>query len=181
MGIRAVKAVFFDRDGVLNEAIVRDGLPYSPPNLEQLKVVADAPEALALLKTAGFLLIVVTNQPEVARGTVTRPEVEAMNTAVNRALPIDQFFICWHDDPDQCRCRKPKPGLIEQAAERYGIDLAHSFLVGDRWRDVDAGAAAGCRTILIDHHYRERPPAKEPDYRARSLAAAARWILENAE
>jgi len=176
-----VRAVFFDRDGVLNEAIVRDGLPYSPGTPDQLKVVADAPAALAQLRAAGFLLIVVTNQPEVSRGKVTRAQVDEMNAALAAALPLDGFMVCWHDDQDACRCRKPKPGLLEEAARQFGIELHRSFLVGDRWRDVDAGAAAGCRTVLIDYHYLERPPAREPDLRTTSLTEAARWILENAE
>jgi D-glycero-D-manno-heptose 1,7-bisphosphate phosphatase len=178
VGISAVRAVFLDRDGVLNEAIVREGRPYSPMTIEQLKLVKDAAPALNRLKAAGFLLIVVTNQPEVARGTQSRAEVEAMNATVASELPLDGFFTCWHDDPDDCQCRKPKPGLLQEAAARLTIDLSRSFLVGDRWRDIDAGANAGCRTVLIDHHYHERPPDHEPDHRAQTLADAATWILE---
>ena len=171
------KAVFLDRDGVLNEPIVRDGLPYSPRTPEEFILVPGAVAALERLKTAGFLLFVVTNQPEVARGKVTRAEVEAMNSVAAAALPVDDFFICWHDDQDACPCRKPKPGLLHEAARRHGIDLNHSYLIGDRWRDVDAGAAAGCRTVLIDYGYRDRQPAREPDFRTRSLTAAVEWIL----
>ena len=180
MGIGAVKAVFLDRDGVLNEAVVREGRPYPPARLEDLQVVPDAPEALALLKTAGFLLLVVTNQPDVAKGTQSRDVVEAMNTALRGALPIDDFFVCWHDDRDACSCRKPKPGLLLEAAARYSVDLAASFMVGDRWRDIDAGAAAGCRTVLIERQYRERAPSTEPNFRTISLASAANWMIANA-
>jgi D-glycero-D-manno-heptose 1,7-bisphosphate phosphatase len=177
MGIGAVKAVFLDRDGVLNEAMVRDGKPYPPATLNELKIYPEAAPAMARLKAAGYLLIVVTNQPDVARGTTPREAVEAINFAIGTALPIDDFLVCWHDGSDDCACRKPKPGLVLEAAGRYAIDLSRSFLIGDRWRDIDAGAAAGCRTILIDRHYRERPPDHAPDFRADSLAAAAEWIL----
>jgi D-glycero-D-manno-heptose 1,7-bisphosphate phosphatase len=180
VGIGSVRAVFLDRDGVLNEAIVREGRPYSPATADQLKMVPDAAAALGRLKAAGFLLIVVTNQPEVARGTVSRAEVEAMNAAVARELPLDGFFTCWHDDPDGCPCRKPKPGLLEVAAASLGIDLGRSFLIGDRWRDIDAGAAAGCRTVLIEHHYQERRPDHAPDHRSATLTDAADWILQAA-
>ncbi len=181
MGIGALRAVFLDRDGVLNEAIVRDGRPYSPATIDELKLVPDAAAALGRLKAAGFLLIVVTNQPEVARGRQSRTVVEAMNAAVAAELPLDGFFTCWHDDRDECPCRKPKPGLLEEAAASLGIDLHISFLVGDRWRDIDAGAAAGCRTVLIDHHYRERAPDHAPDHRSATLADAADWIVQTTD
>jgi len=178
MGIGAVKAVFLDRDGVLNEPVVREGKPYPPASLDELKVYPEAAEALARLKAAGYLLIVVTNQPDVARGTTPRQSVEAINAALGQALPIDDFLVCWHDDGDACGCRKPKPGLLLEAAGRYGIDLSRSFLVGDRWRDIDAVAAAGCRTVLIDRGYRERQPEHPEDFRADSLRAAVAWVLE---
>lgn len=177
MGIDAVRAVFLDRDGVLNEVVVRDGLPYPPASLEDLRLAPDAAASLARLKAAGFLLIVITNQPDVARGTQSRAIAEAMNRAIAAALPLDDFFTCWHDDADACACRKPKPGLLLEAAARHGIDLSASFFIGDRWRDIDAGAAAGCRTVLIDRHYRDRAPDSPPTYRAPSLTGAANWIL----
>jgi D-glycero-D-manno-heptose 1,7-bisphosphate phosphatase len=171
------RAVFLDRDGVLNEAILRDGRPHPPASVEELKIIPGAPLALRRLKDAGFLLIVVSNQPDVARGTQSREAVEAINRAIGDALPIDAFAICWHDDRDQCHCRKPKPGLILEAAARYEIDLKGSYLIGDRWRDIDAGAAAGCRTILIDRHYAEREPAFPPDHRVDGIEEAAERIL----
>jgi D-glycero-D-manno-heptose 1,7-bisphosphate phosphatase len=130
------------------------------------------------LRERGFLLIVVTNQPDVARGTQTREAVALMNAAIQRALPVDGFFVCWHDDADRCPCRKPKPGLLIEAAATLSLDLHSSFLVGDRWRDIEAGAAAGCRTVLIDWGYREKPPQCPPDFSATSLTAAVDWILE---
>ena len=179
MGIREVtKAVFLDRDGVLNVAMVRDGRPYPPAGLDQLQIYPDAPGALAHLKRAGYLLIVVTNQPDVARRAQSREAVDAMNAAIGAALPVDEFLVCWHDDGQDCDCRKPKPGLVMAAAAQYQIDLAQSFLIGDRWRDIDCGAAAGVRTVLIDRKYRERPPKSPPDHVADSLASAAAWILK---
>jgi D-glycero-D-manno-heptose 1,7-bisphosphate phosphatase len=171
------RAVFLDRDGVLNEPVIQQGRPYPPASMDELKVAEDAPAALHRLKDAGFLLIVVTNQPDVARGKQTREMVERINMALATQLPIDAFCVCWHDDRDACECRKPRPGLMLDASVRYGIDLVASYLIGDRWRDIDAGASAGCRTVLIDRHYQERKPQVEPNQRVASLAAAAEWIL----
>lgn len=171
------RAVFLDRDGVLNEAVLREGLPYPPARLEEMRLVPNAVDSLTRLKEAGFVLIVVTNQPDVARGTQTREGVEAIHTALAALLPVDEFCVCFHRDSDNCHCRKPKPGMLVEAAGRRGIDLAKSFMVGDRWRDVDAGAAAGCRTVLIDFQYPEREPDHRPDHRAASLVAATDWIL----
>jgi D-glycero-D-manno-heptose 1,7-bisphosphate phosphatase len=180
MGIGAVRAVFLDRDGVLNQPVMRNGKPFPPASVDQLRLYPDAAAALARLKRAGYLLIVVTNQPDVARGTTERAAVEAINSAIGEALGVDDFFVCWHDDADGCGCRKPKPGLLLAGAERYGIDLSRSFLIGDRWRDIDAGAAAGCRTVLIDRGYRERAPEHTPDFRAESIGAAVGWVLQTA-
>lgn len=171
------RAVFLDRDGVLNEAIVREERPYPPASLAELKIVPDAAAALCRLKEAGFLLIVVTNQPDVARGTQTRQAVEELNAAVAAALPVDEFYVCFHNGEDGCGCRKPKPGLLLAAAAERKIDLRKSFLIGDRWRDVDAGVSAGCRTVLIDYHYNERQPENVPHFRAKSLRSAVDWIL----
>lgn len=177
---RVTRAVFLDRDGVLNESIVRNGKPYPPANLAEFKLFPEASPALARLKGAGFLLLVVTNQPDVARGTQSREVVETMHVRMAATLPIDDFFVCWHDDADRCDCRKPLPGLLYSAADRYEVDLRRSFLIGDRWRDIDAGAAAGCHTVLIDREYDEAKPQYRPDYRTASIAGAADWILGNA-
>jgi D-glycero-D-manno-heptose 1,7-bisphosphate phosphatase len=178
MGIGPLKrAVFLDRDGVLNAALVRDGKPYAPASIEEVRIVADAPEALARLKSRAFSLIVITNQPDVARGIQTIQTVDAIDRRLRRELPLDDFFTCYHDDRDQCACRKPKPGLILQAAARHGLDPAKSFMVGDRWRDIDAGRAAGCRTVWIDRGYSERGPSAPPDARVHSVSEAADWIL----
>ena len=171
------RAVFLDRDGVINQAIVRDGKPYPPSRVDELKIVVGAAEALRDLKQAGFLLIVVTNQPDIARGTQSPNAVDAIHLALREALPLDDFFVCPHDDADHCDCRKPLPGLLLRAAEKYDIDMPHSFMVGDRWRDVDAGASAGCATVWIDYGYREKRAAAEPSATVDSIRAAADWIL----
>jgi len=176
MGIGALKrAVFLDRDGVLNEAIVRDGKPYPPPSLTEVKILPDAASALARLKGLGLLLIVVTNQPDVARGTQSFEAIEAIHEFLRCELPLDDFVTCTHDDGDDCACRKPKPGLILEGAAQHGIDPGQSFMIGDRWRDVEAGKNAGCRTIWIDRGYRECTP-EGYDARVTSLMEAADWI-----
>jgi D-glycero-D-manno-heptose 1,7-bisphosphate phosphatase len=172
------RAVFLDRDGVINQALLRDRKPYPPSGIDELKIVEGAAEALRDLKQAGFLLIVVTNQPDIARGTRSRATVDAIHQALREALPLDDFFVCPHDDADHCDCRKPLPGLLLRAAEKYEIDMSRSFMVGDRWRDVDAGASAGCATVWIDYGYREKRPAAEPSVKVVSIRAAADWILQ---
>jgi D-glycero-D-manno-heptose 1,7-bisphosphate phosphatase len=170
------RAVFLDRDGVLNEAVVREGRPYPPGSLAEMNLLPGVEDACARLKQSGFLLIVVTNQPDIARGTVTRGEVEAINAALKARLGLDEVCVCPHEDMDDCACRKPKPGLLLDAARRWKIDLAKSFMIGDRWRDVEAGRAAGCRTIFVDYGYAERRP-DAPDIVAQSLAAVVQDII----
>lgn len=170
------RAVFLDRDGVLNEAVVRNGKPYSPAGLHELAIPPDVPDALRALRTAGFALIVVTNQPDVARGIQSRAVVEEINAALRARLPIDDIRVCYHDDPDGCDCRKPQPGLLLQAAAEHGIDLAQSFMVGDRWRDVEAGRRAGCLTVRVEGQYTEDGPETSPDYIAPSFSDAVLWI-----
>ena len=171
------RAVFLDRDGVLNEAVVHNGKPYPPGDVASLRIFPDAAAALARLKDHGYLLLVVTNQPDVARGTRKRETVDAMSRRLRSELPLDDILTCFHDDGDDCDCRKPRPGLMKQAAGQYGIDLAHSYLIGDRWSDIDAGANAGCKTVWIDRGYDEQAPASAPDARVASLSEAVDWIL----
>lgn len=175
------RAVFLDRDGVLNHATVIEGRPYPPRSAADLVILPGVLPSLVDLKRAGFVLIVVTNQPDVARGSQSREAVEAIHAELQARLPIDDIFVCWHDDRDGCDCRKPRPGLLFQARANYGIDLSSSFLVGDRWRDIDAGHWAGCRSILIDYGYQERPPTQSPDASVRSLREAADWIIAQTE
>jgi D-sedoheptulose 7-phosphate isomerase len=172
-------AVFLDRDGVLNRAVVRDGNPFPPSGLKELELLPDVASSLLDLKAHGFALYVITNQPDVSRGAQTRETVEAIHQALASSLPIDGIFVCYHDDADDCPCRKPKPGLLFEAQRKHNIDLSRSFVIGDRWRDIDAGHSAGCRTILIDYGYREKKPAHPPEATVRSLREAADWIMNS--
>jgi D-glycero-D-manno-heptose 1,7-bisphosphate phosphatase len=171
------RAVFLDRDGVLNRALEREGKPYPPTRLEELEILPGVPEACALLKQAGYKLVVVTNQPDVGRGTLAREVVETLNAHLCRRLPLDRVEVCYHPGGAvECDCRKPKPGMVLRAARALNIDPARSWMVGDRWRDIDCGRAAGCQTVLIDYGYAERL-RQEPDFRCRSLLEATRIIL----
>lgn len=168
-------AVFLDRDGVVNRAFVRDGKPYPPDTLEQFELLPGAEQAMRSLREAGFLVIVVTNQPDVATGKQSREVVEAMHRRLRDAGLCDDILACFHTQADHCSCRKPRPGMLLEAARIWQIDLAASFMVGDRWRDVDAGNAAGCTSIFIDHGYTEPQPI-HTGKRAASLADALHWI-----
>ena len=170
------RAVFLDRDGVINRAEVRSGKPYPPISLAAMEILPGVPEALRALHATGWLLIVVTNQPDVARGTAKRADVEAINRHLQETLPIDEFRTCYHDAGDGCNCRKPLPGSLLAAAGAHGIDLQRSFMVGDRWRDVEAGARAGCKTVFIDYGYAEKQP-QSFDFKVLSLREAADIIL----
>ena len=171
------RAVFLDRDGVINRPIVRDGKPYPPMCVEEFELLPGVAEACAKLKAAGLLLIVATNQPDVGRGTLAREVVEAIHVKMCAAVPMDRVEVCY--DPGQgvpSEFRKPAPGMLLRAAHELGISLGKSWMVGDRWRDIDCGAAAGCRTVFVDHGYDERLKVL-PDVTVRSLAEAAEIIL----
>jgi D-glycero-D-manno-heptose 1,7-bisphosphate phosphatase len=170
------KAVFLDRDGVINRAVVRDRKPYPPANLAALEVLPGVCGAMQSLRNAGWLLIVITNQPDVARGTTLRADVEGINQYLQQCLPIDEIRTCYHDSEDGCACRKPLPGALLAAAKTFDIDLAVSYMVGDRWRDVEAGKRAGCKTIYIDYGYAEKQP-EVVNHRVQSLTEAADIIL----
>ncbi len=170
------RAVFLDRDGVLNRAVVRDGKPYPPALLADVEIMPGAPEAVARLKGAGFLTVMVTNQPDPAKGLQRRSVAEAINDYVARTVGVDVVKVCWCLEGDGCDCYKPKPGMLLEAASEYGIDLAASYMIGDRWRDVGAGKNAGCRTIFIDHGYDERRPCVA-DWVVADLAAADKVVL----
>lgn len=165
-----------DRDGVINRAEVREGKPYPPANLEVMELLPGVSTALQALYAAGWILIVVTNQPDVARGATPRSVVEAINLHLKERLPIEEFWTCYHDSGDGCDCRKPLPGALLAAARKHTIDLKCSFMVGDRWRDVEAGQRAGCKTVFIDYDYAEKQP-KSCDYKVKSLLEAATIII----
>ena len=168
-------AIFLDRDGVLNEVELLDGNPHPPAGVEQLRLLPGVAEACYRLRELGFTLVVVTNQPDIARGTQTRDEVDRMHDALRARLPLDEIVVCAHDDIDDCPCRKPRPGMILDAATRLGLDLERSVCVGDRWRDVEAGKRAGVMAIFVDRGYGERRPT-DADAVVASLPAAVEFI-----
>jgi D-glycero-D-manno-heptose 1,7-bisphosphate phosphatase len=170
------RAVFLDRDGVLNASLVRDGKPYAPRSLAEFELLPGVPEALAQLRQAGFLNVVVTNQPDVSNGKARREDVEAIHAHLLEKLPIDAVKACFHTDSEDCACRKPKPGMLLDAARELDVNLAASFLVGDRWRDVAAAHAAGCKALFIDYQYGEKRPEK-PYVAVKSLPEAAGYIV----
>jgi D-glycero-D-manno-heptose 1,7-bisphosphate phosphatase len=170
------QAVFLDRDGVINRTIVKDGKSYPPALIEDLEILPGVREAIADLHQAGFLIVVVTNQPDVATGIQPLEIVEAMHRKLREMLLIDDIKTCYHIEADGCACRKPKPGMLLDAAREHSIDLTRSYLVGDRWRDISAGKAAGCFTFFIDYGYKERS-VDAPDMVVHSLAEARQVIL----
>ncbi|MDQ3691852.1 MAG: HAD family hydrolase [Chloroflexota bacterium] len=172
------RAVFLDRDGTLNESTVDGGgVPRPPVGVEDLVLVPGATAACRELKDLGFLVIVATNQPDVARGTQRRDVVEAIHRRIRQTVELDDVLVCYHDDVDGCECRKPKPGLLLAAAIHREIDLSSSIMIGDRWRDIEAGRRAGCTTILVGDGRSENVPV-EPTVAVPSLIAAVHWIRE---
>jgi D-glycero-D-manno-heptose 1,7-bisphosphate phosphatase len=174
----SARAVFLDRDGVINRALEHEEKPYPPRNLAEFEIYPEVPAACAKLKAAGFLLVVATNQPDVGRGTLDQAIVEKIHAHMTSVLPIDRVEVCYDSGQGQFEsdCRKPKPGMLLRAARELKIDLAQSWMVGDRWRDVDCGHAAGCQTIFIDRGYDEKLRQK-PDFTVKNLAEAAEVIL----
>jgi len=170
------RAVFLDRDGVINRAVVRDGRPYPPGSLKEFEILPGVVQAVESLRKAGFTVVVVTNQPDVSKGLQFQHVVDTMHQIITEQLKVDGLKVCYHVDEDECECRKPKPGMLLEAAADWSIDLSNSFMVGDRWRDVAAGQAAGCSTILVGPGYAERS-AGTPDAVVDSLLEASNLIL----
>ena len=171
------KAVFLDRDGVINASVVRGGRPYPPDSLNDLIVLSGVKETLFNLHCAGFLIIVVTNQPDVATGKQKREVVEAIHGFLMDNLSIDDIKTCFCIEGKGCECYKPKPKMILDATKERNIDISRSFMIGDRWRDIGAGQAAGCKTFFIDYGYDERQPER-PDFVVGSLFEAGQIILK---
>lgn len=169
--------MFLDRDGIINRALVRDGKPYPPASVEEFEFLPGVEESMRELRAGGYLVIVATNQPDVATGVQRRDVVERMHAGLREAGLCDDIKVCYHTDIDACNCRKPKAGMLIEAARERDIDLAASFMVGDRWRDVEAGRAAGCYTFFVDYSYNELR-AERPDAVVASLEEAARLILQ---
>ncbi len=174
------RAVFLDRDGVLNRVTIRAGKPYPPRSVAELEILPGVKAGLRLLRRAGFLLIGATNQPDIARGLLPRATGEALNTRLLAELELDEIRTCWHDDGDACACRKPKPGLLLDAAREHQVDLPLSYMLGDRWRDIEAGQAAGCRTVWLRAPYAERGPSAPADFVTDRFEPAVQWILKDA-
>jgi D-glycero-D-manno-heptose 1,7-bisphosphate phosphatase len=175
------KAVFLDRDGVINRPIIVDGKPYPPRTVADFEILPGVDRACSDLRRAGYVLIVVTNQPDVGRGILKKEMVEAIHQTMMEYLPIDRIEVCYHagtEFGEECGCRKPKPGMLVNAAAALDIDLSRSFMVGDRWRDIDCGKRAGCRTVFIDWGYNEELREK-PDFTGTNLTEGAHWILRN--
>ena len=171
------RAVFLDRDGVLIRTPVVHGTPHPVNSVSEVEILPGVRQALELLAAHGLPRIVVTNQPDVRRGTQTREAVEAIHAYLLRELPLSAVYTCYHDDVDACACRKPKPGLLLQAAESYDLDVERSFLIGDRWRDIGAGEAAGCTTFLVAGDY-SQPERCRPDFLVDDIPQAVQKILE---
>jgi D-glycero-D-manno-heptose 1,7-bisphosphate phosphatase len=169
------KAVFLDRDGVLNAAPVINGVPSSPSDPSELQIIERVGEAIARLKANGFIPVIITNQPDIARGKVKIDAVSQINRTLCEVLEIEHLYMCSHDDLDMCKCRKPLPGLILRASIDLKINLKESFMVGDRWKDISAGQAAGCKNFFIDYSYRENKPS-QPFVKVTSLYEVANLI-----
>lgn len=171
-------AVFLDRDGTLTRTLFRNGKPVAPTSVAEFELVPGVSEAVKRLRAAGFLLIVVTNQPDVRTGLTNLEDVEEMNRLLRAWLPLDDIRCCFHTDADNCDCRKPKPGLLLTAARDHGVDLRKSWMVGDRWRDSAAGKNAGCRSVFIECGYNEATKASA-DFTVKTFAEASEIILKN--
>jgi len=162
------KAVFLDRDGVINHVVFHKEVnkPSSPWNIEEFKLIKGIYKPLMKLKKMGFLLFIISNQPDINRGRIKNGTTEKINKIIYEKFPIEDIMICPHDDKDNCVCRKPKPGMIEIIAKKYNINIKESFLIGDGWKDIEAGKKAGLTTILIDKDYNRDAKA---DYRVKNL------------
>lgn len=172
--MKTKKAIFLDRDGVINKVLLNNGKPFSPRKFDEFEFLPEVEKALNYLRKLGFINIVVTNQPDIARGLMEIEELNKMHALTREKLPIDNFMICPHDDEDNCRCRKPKPGMLIEASEKWDIDLKKSYLIGDSWKDMEAGKSACCKTILIDMPYNQRVKS---DYRVKNWDEAVKIIV----
>jgi D-glycero-D-manno-heptose 1,7-bisphosphate phosphatase len=171
------RAVFLDRDGVINRVVIHKNLPYPPKTIQELVLLNGVIEAISLLHQNGLTTVVITNQPDVARGNSTLDSILVLHKKISLDTGLQNFYICIHDDFDKCECRKPKIGLIKQAALDLNLDVSNSFIVGDRWKDIEAGQLAGCQCFFIDNNYNERQPV-EPFQKVDSLLEAALIITK---
>tara|TARA_B100000686_G_C16581923_1_gene858589 strand:+ start:509 stop:1042 length:534 start_codon:yes stop_codon:yes gene_type:complete len=169
------KAVFLDRDGVINETLIKKGKPSAPFSFDEFKILPNIKESIYRLKKMNYLCLVVTNQPDVRRGLVKKSTVEKMNISLKKEINVDDIFVCYHDDLDNCNCRKPKPGLLLDAGKKWNVNFKKSFMIGDRWKDIEAGKSAGCETIYLDYKYQDKQPEK-PNFITDTLINAVCFI-----
>jgi D-glycero-D-manno-heptose 1,7-bisphosphate phosphatase len=169
------RAIFLDRDGTLNKAVIRNGLPFPPASPEEFEFLPGVKEAITLFKECNYIPVVVTNQPDFARRNKSLEEINTLNEIVRLGLDIQNVYMCLHDDADDCSCRKPKDGLLLEAASELELDLKVSVMVGDRWRDIQAGQNAGCECFFIDNNYAEKSPLP-PFHRVTSLLEVAQIL-----
>jgi D-glycero-D-manno-heptose 1,7-bisphosphate phosphatase len=167
------RACFLDRDGVINRIVFREGKPCSPRYLREFEILDNAREFLLQSRARGFVNIIFTNQPDISRGLMAPVELESMHHRIRNDLAVDDIVVCPHDDADACDCRKPKPGMLLMAAQKWHIDLKRSLVIGDQWKDMEAGRRGGCRTILIDYPHNHDAKA---DIRVCGLTAALPMI-----
>lgn len=153
------RAVFLDRDGVINRAIVVDGKPFAPVKRSEFKLIDGVEFSLTRLREMGFVNVIVTNQPDLSTGKQNASDLDSTHIWMLQTLDLDAILVCPHLRTDNCDCRKPKPGLLEQARERFDIDYGKSYLVGDRWSDIEVGQVVGLRAnFFIDYGYCEPKP-----------------------
>jgi D-glycero-D-manno-heptose 1,7-bisphosphate phosphatase len=172
-------AVFLDRDGVINRSILVNGIPTAPSRFEDIEILSNIRECIKRLNLSNYIVVVITNQPDVARGLVSKNQIDIINNTICDLVGVKHSYVCYHDDSDNCTCRKPKPGNISKAASDLNIDLKKSYMVGDRWRDIHAGQLAGCKCFFINYQYPEIAPNK-PYIEVKSLSDAVDLILAGA-
>ena len=170
------KAVFLDRDGVINKTFIKNGFPFSPSSFDEFEILPGVKKSISIFHRLNFVCLVVTNQPDISRGKIKKRTVIKMNNYLKEKIKIDDIFVCYHDDQDNCKCRKPKPGLLLEASKKWDIDLKRSYMIGDRWKDIDAGKCVECKTIFIDYDYKEAKP-NNPNFTTDSLLNAA-YLIE---
>ena len=168
-------AIFLDREGTLNKAYIKNGLPISHPSFNKFKILPGVKNSIIKLKKLGFLCLLITNQPDVSRKKIKKNVVKKMNNFIKKKIKLDDVFVCYHDDKHNCNCRKPKPGLLLDGSRKWNINLKESYMIGDRWKDISAGVSAGCKTIFINNKYKELTP-QNPNYVTDSLIKAAQFI-----
>ena len=171
------KAIFFDRDGVLIKSDIRNNRPFAIKCLDDICFTTNKINLFKKLRNLGFYLLLFTNQPDVARGMADKEAVNKINLAVKKYYKLDDIYVCFHDDHDQCECRKPKNGLIMNSSKRYQLKLEESYVIGDRWRDVDAANLSNCKSIFIDYKYSEDLKSK-PTHLVYSIEEAINKILQ---